>query len=145
MQPMVVDKRAAKLEFASRLTRALALAGIPDDQNRRGWIARTFGVSVEAARKWLVGESMPDTARIQGIAQELGVAANWLLSGQDEPDGPKIAESGAPRYVLAWRTDTANAPLERAIDRAYRTGSLTPQLAQGIAAMLDAISEPRRP
>src|SRR6185503_14573133 len=93
MQPMVVDKRASKLEFASRLTRALALAGIPDDQNRRGWIARTFGVSVEAARERLAAASLPDTARIQGVAQELGGADDVLLSGQDDPHGPEIAES----------------------------------------------------
>lgn len=139
---MVVDKRSARMGFARRLGEALASAGVPDNQARRGWVSRKFGVSVESARKWLVGESMPDTARIEGIAGELGVSAHWLLMG-GEPlkDSSGVRDDNLVDYIPSWQADPENVELWQALDRAYRKGSLTPAIAHGITAMVNRISE----
>lgn len=145
MQPMVVDKRAARQAFARRLGIALSGAGIADDQFRRGWVSRTFGVSVESARKWLVGEAMPDTARIEGIARELGVAANWLLSGTEETQRTAIADPEGSYIVDRWQDQKSNSRLAMALDRAHRSGMLTPQLAAGLAALIESINDSPSP
>lgn len=102
VQRMVVSVEKQKMEFAQRLRQALDHAGIPDDRQRRGWVAKTFGVSVETARKWLVGESIPATKRIPLIAERLGVRGEWLLTGQ----GPMLEE---PRHSFSGANTTAGA------------------------------------
>lgn len=68
--------------FAERLNQALDFAGIPPKgKGRQIQLASLFNVSQESARKWLEGESFPDTKRIPEIAKKLKVNAQWLLSG----------------------------------------------------------------
>lgn len=70
-----------KQAFSQRLHRALDYAHIPKKRGRPAAVAKLFGVSREAARKWLDAESIPDTKRIPQIARRLQVRAEWLLSG----------------------------------------------------------------
>ena len=79
---MVAEERQA---FAARLNEALDDAQVVSGWGRRAAVARMFGVSGEAARKWLEGEARPSNSRIPLIAQRLDVHGEWLLTGQ----GPK--------------------------------------------------------
>lgn len=82
VQPMVVDD--SKSGFAARLNEALDDAEIPE-RKRRKTLAGWCGVSREAARKWLSGESRPETKRIDALAKYLDVNGEWLLTNR----GPK--------------------------------------------------------
>ena len=86
LQPMVTEIR---MSFANRLDLALDHAGIVGGRQRKKAVATMFGVSREAVRKWLEGESLPDTKRIIEIARRLGVSAEWLLTG----DGDMVSQS----------------------------------------------------
>ena len=71
-----------KKEFADRLNRALDIANIPPKgKGRQLKLASLLNVSQESVRKWLSGESFPDTNRIFEIANKLNVNIQWLLSG----------------------------------------------------------------
>lgn len=72
--------------FSARLREALTAASCslsPSkfvlEFNRR---ADGAPVTVHAARKWLVGEAIPGQARLQIIADWLGVNASWLRYGE---------------------------------------------------------------
>lgn len=148
MQPMVVDKRTARLGFAQRLGEALTRAGIPDDHTRRSTVAKRYGVSQESVRKWIKGESMPDTARIEGFARDLNCDASWLLTGEGAarklPDyGFEYAQPPPSDHLLIRERSNAldKMSLLTAVDRADMSGALTPELAAGIAALLNKMSE----
>ena len=82
-------ERDGKVLFSRRLNQALDNAGVPPKNfGRQTTVAKMFGVTQKAARKWLEGEGMPATKRIGEIAERLGVYGEWLLSGQ----GPMNAE-----------------------------------------------------
>lgn len=79
MEPMVTDN---KIEFANRLNKALDLNNVPPKgHGRQIAVAKMFHVSQKGARKWLEGESIPDTKRIPDIARRLKVTGEWLLTG----------------------------------------------------------------
>jgi len=84
---MVASKDKIRLRFAERLDEALTKAGAPAGSGRRTWMKNRYGVSVESARKWLSGISLPDAARMLVIAEDLHVAAEWLLTGNGVPPG----------------------------------------------------------
>jgi SOS-response transcriptional repressor LexA len=104
MVTSIEDVRAA---FAERLNEALDDAGVPPKgHGRQGLVGKMFGMSQKGARKWLEGESLPDTRRIPQIAERLGVRGEWLLTGLGpkrlddahlrEPGGPSQRPAGAP-------------------------------------------------
>jgi transcriptional regulator with XRE-family HTH domain len=75
----------ARPDFAARLNHALDRAGVPPkSRGRQSAVGKMFGVSQKGARKWLEGEAMPDTRRLPGIAQTLGISAEWLLTGAND-------------------------------------------------------------
>lgn len=43
------------------------------------------GVTVHAARKWLMGESIPTQGRLRVLADWLGVSSEWLRFGAPAP------------------------------------------------------------
>lgn len=77
------DERDA---FSQRLRTALDRAGwkgmgpamLAREFNRRS----ASGITVHAARKWLMGESIPTQARLRSLAEWLGVSAEWLRFGE---------------------------------------------------------------
>lgn len=159
MQPMVVSPEKNKRDFAERLDAALRHANIPADRQRLGRLATMFGVSREAARKWLAAESMPDTKRIPDIARLLGVRAEWLLLGQPpmtERDDEEVAreshhraaETSAVSYVpavppLAARADVIDVPVMNA-EGSMGYGRLVPEQEAIIDYMRLSLSFLRR-
>jgi transcriptional regulator with XRE-family HTH domain len=75
-----------KLEFAGRLIQALRAAGF---SVRPSHFAREFNsradsnsITVFAARKWLLGESIPTQDRLRILSTWLNVPAQWLRYGE---------------------------------------------------------------
>jgi transcriptional regulator with XRE-family HTH domain len=92
---MVAD--AEKQAFAKRLNQACDHAGIAE-VGRRSRFASEFGVSRESVRKWLMGESIPETKRIGLLAKWLDVSGEWLLTGNGEMIN-RVADAPA-EYLL---------------------------------------------
>lgn len=87
--------------FTQRLTRALKDAKI--DIGSPTIFAREFNrrytgkpVSTHAARKWLMGESIPTQDKLRLLAAWLGVSAEWLRFG--EGAGKNVAQSERAYY-----------------------------------------------
>lgn len=77
-----------RADFADRLQQALRDANYRDDsptELARQFNARYSGqpVSVHAARKWLLGDSIPSQEKLRVLADMLGVSAEWLRYGGD--------------------------------------------------------------
>lgn len=66
--------------FPARLRQALDEAGYADANPRE--LGRIFGVSGQAVRKWLNGDSLPTHARLEQLSASLGVRRAWLLDGE---------------------------------------------------------------
>jgi len=91
--PARVSPERAK--FQARLAKALQFAGYPHDSPTQ--LAREFNlrftgrpVTIHAARKWLVGESIPTQDKLRILAQWLGVTAEWLRFG--DADLPEMTK-----------------------------------------------------
>jgi len=69
-------------DFVDRLNAALDAANYPAGKGRRVMLARLMGVSGEAARKWLTGESLPSMKNIRRFAGLFGYSVDWLLAGR---------------------------------------------------------------
>ena len=82
--------------FAQRLQSALVAADVPVSATV---VQRAFNagsgqspITVHAARKWLVGESMPTQERLRVLAAWLGVSAAWLRLGDaTQPEPAKLS------------------------------------------------------
>jgi hypothetical protein len=81
---------AERLEFAARLKTLLIAAGLPADSPAA--LAREFNriytgppVTAHAARKWLVGESIPTQDKLHVLANHFGVLSQWLRFGNGFP------------------------------------------------------------
>ncbi len=77
--------------FSERLRQALRNADYSPDSPTQ--LAREFNIrfegrpiTVHAARKWLVGEAIPTQEKLRTLAQWLGVPADWLRFGGEEPE-----------------------------------------------------------
>ena len=94
--------------FAKRLTWALEVAGIPASpttvQREYNFRSGQLPITSHAARKWLMGESIPTQGRIQVLANWLGVSASWLRFGEEiEMDGMKNISAQEWRLVHGFR------------------------------------------
>jgi hypothetical protein len=86
-------------EFAGRLQAALRQARLPADSPTvlaRGFNSRFAGraITVHAARKWLMAESIPTQDKLRTLAKWLEVPAEWLRFGSAVAEDGK--ESAAP-------------------------------------------------
>lgn len=95
-------------EFADRLQRALRQARQPADSPTalaRGFNSRfpSGTITVHAARKWLMAESIPTQDKLRTLAQWLQVPAEWLRFGD--------AHSSADREGRAPVDDTLGSVL----------------------------------
>ena len=70
-------------EFAGRLHQALDDLGIPAE-NRASFLAKMFGLTAPACRRWLNGLNYPETYRLVALANKLQVNIVWLLDGVGE-------------------------------------------------------------
>jgi hypothetical protein len=76
--------------FAERLRQALTASSV---ETEAAVLHRAFNersqqppVTVHAARKWLMGESIPTHSRLQALATLAGVSASWLRFGEATDD-----------------------------------------------------------
>ncbi|HEY8608586.1 MAG TPA: hypothetical protein VIM12_15845 [Noviherbaspirillum sp.] len=76
--------------FSERLQQALRNADYSPESPTQ--LAREFNIrfegrpiTVHAARKWLVGEAIPTQEKLRTLAHWLGVPADWLRFGGEEP------------------------------------------------------------
>lgn len=88
--------------FGRRLRQALAAAG--QDERSPSTLARSFNrrhkggdVSVNAAHRWLRGESIPTQDKLKTLAAWLGVTPEWLRFGEvDTPASGYAVREPAP-------------------------------------------------
>ncbi len=110
----VNDKERVRAEFAKRLREALNDLGIAHTEQRR--LERLFGVSGQAARKWVEGLSMPTPARLPQVAEALGVRRAWLQDG----DGPMRPTSAVSDECGEWEHSVRLAADEMRLISRYR-------------------------
>ncbi|AVX90015.1 propanediol utilization protein [Pseudomonas koreensis] len=85
----MVQIEEIRAAFASRLKKSLAEKGI-DQWGAGARLAEMTKVTPKAASKWLNGESIPGAAKMQAIAENLGVKIEWLQHGSGEGPGPLV-------------------------------------------------------
>jgi hypothetical protein len=82
--------------FSDRLKQILAIRHIEISASKFvaefNLRADGLAITVHGARKWLVGEAIPTQARLQILANWLGVSASWLRFG--EADNSATGASG---------------------------------------------------
>lgn len=95
--PFTIDSMESdKIKFAKRLNEVCDdLLIPPKGKARQTTVARTFGVSQEAARKWLEGESIPRYETLLAMAEYFRVYSEWLFTGR----GPKNINT--PQVVIS--------------------------------------------
>jgi transcriptional regulator with XRE-family HTH domain len=75
-----------RTQFTKRVQAALVARGMPASATelQRAFNAQNpkLAVSVHAARKWLMGESIPTQARLRELAAVLAVPPTWLRFGE---------------------------------------------------------------
>lgn len=81
------DKK--RLEFAERL-RDICEDMQLVERGRQTRLGKMFGVSQQAARKWLDGLTYPEMDTIVAIADWAGVNVNWLLQGVGPKRGNRV-------------------------------------------------------
>lgn len=91
--------------FQARLRLGLDNIGFPSDNP--GALAREFNrrhrgapISVDATRKWLLGEAIPTQAKLRSIAAWLSVSPQWLGFGNAGRD-PRAAHAGEDLALVA--------------------------------------------
>lgn len=89
--------------FSLRLVKALKDAKV--DVGSPTVFAREFNrrytgkpVSIHAARKWLMGESIPTQDKLRLLAAWLGVSAEWLRFGEEGNSSKYMAQSEQAHY-----------------------------------------------
>lgn len=92
--------------FSRRLTKALKDAKV--DVGSPTVFAREFNrrytgkpVSTHAARKWLMGESIPTQDKLRLLSSWLGVSAEWLRFGDGGNTARHVAQAERAPYVSA--------------------------------------------
>lgn len=75
-----MSESPVKAAFSQRLRELCEDAGLPE-HGRQTALAKRFGVSQQAAKKWLSGESLPELEKMILIATWAGVNFNWLAQG----------------------------------------------------------------
>lgn len=91
--------------FSERLKSALARFE-PPGRTGAAWLAREFNqryggrpISIHAARKWLMGESIPAHDKLMTLAGWLRVSAEWLLYGAGEMTRLSAVQQDPARYA----------------------------------------------
>lgn len=114
-------------DFSKRLNSALDQADYIKGRGRRVALAKALGVSGEAARKWLSGESIPAMDNAVRLAVLSGTDVDWLLTGRlSNPTPPPRPASAAPDLtaLMAAASPRSRSALER-IARAAEAGALS--------------------
>ena len=120
-----------KAIFAERLKLASIAKNSGKSHGIASMLARTLGVSVQAASKWLSGKAVPDTVRWAEIASCLGVSVSWLSGASHEAQekvdydknqiehATKAAKITFP-LISRLKPDASQDQIEELIEIAYR-------------------------
>ena len=92
--------------FCERLKSAIARFD-PPGRTGAAWLAREFNqryagtpISIHAARKWLMGESIPNHDKLLTLAGWLRVSAEWLLYGAGQMTRVSAVQQDPARYAV---------------------------------------------
>jgi transcriptional regulator with XRE-family HTH domain len=93
-------------QFSERLQQALCSAEYSPDsptQLAREFNARFAGrpVTVHAARKWLMGESIPTQEKLRSLAKWLNVTAEWLRFGTASANNSNSSLNSSDAKIIA--------------------------------------------
>jgi transcriptional regulator with XRE-family HTH domain len=93
-------------QFSERLQQALRSAEYSPDsptQLAREFNARFTGqpVTVHAARKWLMGESIPTQEKLRSLAKWLNVTAEWLRFGTASANNSNSSLNSSDAKIIA--------------------------------------------
>ncbi len=93
-------------QFSERLQQALRSAEYTPDsptQLAREFNARFTGqpVTVHAARKWLMGESIPTQEKLRSLAKWLNVTAEWLRFGTASTNNSNTSLNSSDAKIIA--------------------------------------------
>lgn len=103
---MVSHKNNAKDRFVAWFNDALDRAGVVEGRGRPPAVAKRYKVSIPAARKWLQGDSLPDSARMLAIVTDLE-----HIEGLDEVSAYRVIATAAPRVREASGEYVARAEI----------------------------------
>jgi hypothetical protein len=140
VQPMVVMSREqAKTQFSKNLADALDRnLDTPSGRGRTRWVSKEFGVSYEAARKWLGGLAIPDQTHIAIIAKRLKVDPAKLHAGPDVETARIGNDSFAQRLAAIW-SSLSDEVKEQIIAYALVSAATSPPSAKKPSAQGRAI------
>ena len=93
-------------QFSERLQQALRSAEYSPDsptQLAREFNTRFVGqpVTVHAARKWLMGESIPTQEKLRSLAKWLNVTAEWLRFGTANTNNSNSSLNNSDAKIIA--------------------------------------------
>ena len=93
-------------QFSERLQQALRSAEYSPDsptQLAREFNARFAGqpVTAHAARKWLMGESIPTQEKLRSLAKWLNVTAEWLRFGTASANNSNSSLNSSDAKIIA--------------------------------------------
>ena len=101
-----MNKITERNAFSSRLQTALRNANHPSSHPTH--LAREFNfrfsgspITVHAARKWLVGESIPTQDKLRALSTWLGVTAEWLRFGGADDETTATSPAPSPAFESA--------------------------------------------
>lgn len=132
------DKERVRQAFAVRFRKALMELGIsPNEQTR---LARLFGLSGQAVRKWVEGQAIPTASRMPEVAKILGVRRGWLQDGE-EPMRPAVgmANEKTGGYRPEGRREAALSGEEARLLAVYRT--LPPELRNALKTVITSLTK----
>lgn len=108
-QPMVANtKRYDYDSFVKRLNEALDDAEVIKGRGRRKGLAELMGMTGEAARKWLGGDTLPSMENACDFCLRTGVQVEWFLTGRGGKKAPVAVPQGAilspehERVIRLW-------------------------------------------
>lgn len=85
-----MNRPDARHQFAARLHELCTEKNLPE-RGRQTLLARQFGVSQQAVKKWLDGLTYPEMDTIIAIAEWADVNVNWLLQGAGPKRGNRMS------------------------------------------------------
>lgn len=132
------DKERVRQAFAGRFRKALMELGVsPNEQTR---LARLFGLSGQAVRKWTEGLATPTAARMPEVAGILGVRRAWLQDGE-EPMRPAVGmvNEMTGSYRTEGLREMALSSEEARLLMVYR--KLTPELRNAIKMVIASLAK----
>lgn len=134
--------------FAARMNEICSDRGLPAERGRQSALAKAFGVTPNAARKWLLGDGYPEMEVAVRLAEWADVNIEWLLTGR----GPKRAAGGVPTKSLVLGEAVEALPMterQQVLDflgyKIERTGAVfTREKLARYMAMLDQFAKTPR-